>query len=114
MSRIYITVEVVADCDYEPDTVGKVRLSTTPSSDCVGRELANIVKFLTLAGGLLDAHDIAAAFAEAIGTLPEHYDTAAQRAANAAVVTLAAGFDDRIDTLRRAITNIYERMDGKA
>lgn len=114
MSRIYITVEVVADGDYESDTVGKVRLSSAPRSACVGRELANVVKFLALADGAVDACDIAAAFAEQIGVLSADYETAAERAAREAVVTLSTGFDDRIDSLRRAVTNIYERLDGKA
>jgi isopentenyl diphosphate isomerase/L-lactate dehydrogenase-like FMN-dependent dehydrogenase len=91
-------------------TVGKFTTVSSLDSRRVGESLAKLAQFLCLACGA-DSEDVAAAFAEEFKVLPDSYETAAERAANAACVTLMAGVDDRLATLNQKVNRLSEAMD---
>ena len=92
--------------------IGKASITPAGSSRDVGSEIADLIGFLCFCDKSLDKEEIAAAVVERIGEVPEVYETAAERAANAAVVTLSRGFDERFATLHRTVIRLCEKVEG--
>ena len=92
--------------------VGKATITPAGGSRSVGDEIAGLIGFLCFCDKSLDKEEIAATIVERIGDVPEVYETAAERAASAAVVTLSRGFDDRFDTLHRTVVRLCEKVEG--
>lgn len=92
--------------------VGKAAITPSGGSRDVGNQIGELIGFLCFCDKSLDKEEIAAAVVEQIGEAPEVYEKAAERAANAAVVTLSRGFDERFSTLHRTVVRLCEKVEG--
>lgn len=115
VSIVVTVTNTVASSRYDDSTekikVGALKLQTTCEGRWIGRELCKAIRFIDMAGGV-PAEDIVSVVNEEFSSQSPEYLSAAERAANAAVVTLSHGFDERLDTLRRVVNRLCEKVEG--
>jgi hypothetical protein len=91
---------------------GVVRLQAEDNSRSVARLLLDVVTLSALLGSDICSDDVAVEFAEMCQTTPEVYERAAEKAANAACVTLMRGADGRMTQMQQMIDRIAMKVEG--
>lgn len=91
---------------------GVVRLSAEDNDRDVAQLLLDIVTLSALLGGGVSPEDVAVTFSEMCKITPEVYERAAEKAANAACVTLMRGADGRMSQMQQMIDRLAMKVEG--
>lgn len=91
--------------------LGLLRLEAYDHGNGLAEALANIVRFAVLASKNVEISDVIGKFSELVGATPEVYETAAERAANAACVTLMRGVDGRLCQMQKMIDRLALKVE---
>lgn len=91
---------------------GVVRLTAEDNERSIAALLLDIVTLSSLLGGDICSEDVAVKFAEMSKITPEVYERAAEKAANAACVTLMRGADGRMSQMQQMIDRLAMKVEG--
>lgn len=96
-------------------TVGLYRTTATHEADSLGRALSEILRFAVLANRGIELPDVIGRMATELcdgAEATELYETAAERAAKEACVTLMHGVDCRIIQLQKVVERLAQKVEG--
>lgn len=96
-------------------TVGLYRTTATDDAESLGRALSEILRFAVLANRGIDPPDVIGRLATELchdAEATELFETAAERAAKDACVTLMHGVDCRMIQLQKVVDRLVQKVEG--
>ncbi len=106
-----------ADCygGSKETTVGLYRTTATHDAESLGRALSEILRFAVLANRGVEPPDVIGRLATELchdAEATELFETAAERAAKEACVTLMHGVDCRMIQLQKVVDRLVQKVEG--